>query len=267
MWKDLNARAGVTWWLGWCLVGGFLAAGATLTRSSVLPVYLMVPGVMLLLGPRRLMGFALGLLLVFVLFVGLSPWAARNWVHVKAATKEGGIVLTTCKVGESLYEAVGPRATGGPNKENTVWPEEVSAMRHDEYARNQYLLWRSLRYMRNNTKRTVRLAGVKFLRTWNVIPNYEAARTPLYITISLISYVPVLLTGILGLFLCMKRPQTVVWLMVPIVVFTLIHMIFVGSVRYRLAMMPFVMTFSGVTLWRLFCGWFKPTCVKVEEQN
>ncbi|HUV39230.1 MAG TPA: glycosyltransferase family 39 protein [Planctomycetota bacterium] len=266
MWKDLSARERVTEWLGWCLIGGFLSAGAVLTRSSVLAVYLAVPVVMVVMGPRRRAGLLVGLLMLVVLGAGLSAWAARNWKHVEAQRDEGAIVLTTCKVGESLYEAVGPRATGGPNKENTIWPEELDAMRQDEYGRNQHLLGRSLSYMRHNPKRPIRLAGKKFLRTWNVVPNYAGARSMLYVAVSLASYVPVLLTGLAGIFLCMRRPRSVVWLMLPIVVFTLLHVVFVGSVRYRLVMMPFLIVFSAVTVWRLFGGRFKPVAGTVEEE-
>ena len=161
-------------------------------------------------------------------------------------------MLTTLKVGESLYEAVGPNATGGPNKENTVWPQEANRLFDNEYARNRLLLDRSLTYMRNDPARMVRLAGEKFLRTWSIVPNFEGARTWGYRVISIASYVPVMLLAFIGLFAAAgRRPREVVWLLTPVVIVTLMHMVFVGSVRYRFAVMPLVIIFAGVGLWCL----------------
>jgi len=265
-WKEVREGAETTRWLASCLIAGLLGAVAVLTRSSALPVYLAVPVVWLIMGPRRSEGLAAGLLMLIVLGVGLSPWVARNFR--RSGTKETGgrLVLTTLKTGESLYEAIGPFATGGPNKENTQWPPEAEAMAADEYLRNQYLLELSVSYMKNNPGRTLRLAIVKFLRTWNVIPNYTALRKPFYIVVSLVSYVPVLLTAVLGLAVGFKRRRALVLTLLPIVVITLVHMVFVGSVRYRLSVMPFVMVLSGAGVWWLVCKVFKVGGRTVEEE-
>ena len=266
MWKDVSGEGETVRWLASCMMAGLLGAAAVLTRSSALPVYLLVPLVWLVIGPRRSEGLAAGVLMLIVLGIGMSPWIARNFKRSGDQETGGRLVVTTLKVGESLYEAVGPFATGGPNKENTLWPPEAEARIADEYMRNQYLVERSLAYMRNNPGRTLRLAVVKFLRTWNVIPNYRAVRKPFYIVVSLVSYVPVLLSALLGLYLRVRHWRSVVWLLLPVVVITLIHMVFVGSVRYRLAMMPFVTVFSGVGVWWLISKVFKVGSPTVEDR-
>jgi hypothetical protein len=247
------------------MVAGFLAAGAVLTRSAGLAVLVTVPLLFLAAGPRRLSGFAASLVVLLVVAMLLVPWAGRNyWITRKKdragdegkVVQEGHLVLTTLKVGESLYEAVGPNATGGPNKENTIWPAEAMRLWDNEYARNQLLLRRSLEYMRHDAKRTLRLAGRKFLRTWNVVPNWEGARTPAYVAVSIASYVPVMLLALVGLFSAVgRRPRELVWLLAPVIVVTLMHMVFVGSIRYRLPVMPLVMLLSGTGAWRLVSGW------------
>ena len=266
MWKDVSRGAETVRWLASCLIAGLLGALAVLTRSSVLPVYLLVPVVWLVIGPRRSEGFAAGLLMVIVLAVGMSPWIARNFKRSGDKETGGRFVVATLKVGESLYEAIGPFATGGPNKENTLWPPGAEGLISDEYLRNKYLVERSLAYMRNNPGRTLRLGVVKFLRTWNVIPNYKAVRKPFYIVVSLVSYVPVLLSALLGLYLSVHRWRSVVWLLLPVAVITLTHMVFVGSIRYRLVMMPFVMVFSGVGVWWLISKLFKVGPSTVEDR-
>jgi len=278
-WKELTGGAGTTRWLASSLVAGLLGAAAVLTRSTALPLFLLVPLAWLVVGPRRIQGFCAGLLILWVLAVGLSPWVARNYKRTWTKETGGRLVVTTLNVGESLYEAVGPFATGGPNKENTAWPVETEISLQDEYARNRFLVEKSLTYMKNSPFRTLRLAGKKFIRTWNVIPNYENVRTPFYEAVSLASYVPVLLAGILGLLVSLRgspnamnrawgpRVRVLVWLLLPVVVFTLVHMVFVGSVRYRLPMMPFVMVLSGVGVWWLVSKVFKRTRGTVEHNE
>jgi 4-amino-4-deoxy-L-arabinose transferase-like glycosyltransferase len=247
-WREIGSREPTTHWVASALVAGLLGAGAVLTRSEVLPVYLLVPVVWLLAGPRRLVGFAVGAGMLLVLCVGLSPWIARNYMRTSTKDEPGHLVVTTLKVGESLFEAVGPFATGGPNKENTVWPPQAEALLSDEYARNQYLLDKSLVYMQEDPGRTLKLAGRKFLRTWNIFPNYEGVRTRFNMIVSASAFIPTLACALVGLVVSLRRRE-VLWLLLPIVVMTLLHVVFVGSVRYRLSMMPFVMTLSGVGVW------------------
>jgi 4-amino-4-deoxy-L-arabinose transferase-like glycosyltransferase len=256
-WKEVVGGAPASQWLASSLVAGLVGAAAVLTRSTLLPVFLLLPLVWLAVGPRRIRGFAVGLLILLVVAMGLSPWVARNYKRTWDKEAGGRLVVTTLNVGESLYEAVGPFATGGPNKENTVWPVETRITRQDEYARNRFLLEKSLTYMKNDPVWTLRLAGTKFLRTWNITPNYEKLRTPFYMTVSLAWCLPVFLTAILGLLVSLRRFRMLAWLLLPVLVFTLIHMVFVGSVRYRVPMMPFVLVLSGIGIWWVVSKVFK----------
>ena len=239
-------------WAAMALFAGLGAGFAILTRPSVLPVFLAIPLLWVTFGPKRLKGLVASSCIFAAMLICMSPWVARNYLCTKlfSGTGEesrGRLVLTTLKTGESLYEAVGPFATGGPNKENTVYPEEVHGA--DEYERNRILLERSFESMKNNPWRVLRLAPGKFLRTWNVIPNYEKARSVFYRSVSILSYVPVLLTALIGYLVVLRRARVLPWILLPVVVLTLVHMIFVGSIRYRLGMIPFVIILSGVGTW------------------
>jgi 4-amino-4-deoxy-L-arabinose transferase-like glycosyltransferase len=266
-WKEVAGGAPASRWLASSLIAGLVGAVAVLTRSTLLPVFLLLPFVWLAVGPRRIRGFAVGLLILLVVAVGLLPWVARNYKRTWDKEAGGRLVVTTLNVGESLYEAVGPFATGGPNKENTVWPVELTTSNPDEYTRNQFLVQKSLAYMVDNPARTLRLAGKKLLRTWNVTPNYESIRTPLYMTVSLAWCIPVFLTAILGFLVSLRRFRTLAWLLLPVLVFTLIHMVFVGSVRYRVPVMPFVEGLSGMGIWWGITKVFKRTRGTVESKG
>ena len=141
----------------------------------------------------------------------------------------GRLVLTTLKVGESLYEAVGPQATGGPNKHNTVWPIDPAYLTADEHGRNKYLFDASVAYMKTHPRRTAQLAWRKLLRTWNVFPNYEGAQSTFHRVVSVASYVPVMVTALVGLVFAFKRRRQLVWLMMPVAVITALHMVFAVS--------------------------------------
>jgi hypothetical protein len=200
--------------------------------------------VWLVFGPARARGLAATGLMLLALAVGISPWVARNYQRTRAGEHGGRIVLATCNVGESLYEAVGPFATGGPNKENTPLPAEAAQYSGDEWARDRCLLDKSLATLRENPRRALRLAAVKFLRTWNIFPNYDAERTTRKMWISAGFVVPVYLAALLGLWALGGRRE-LAWVLLPVIVWTLLHMVFVGSVRYRLPMMPMVFTLAG----------------------
>jgi hypothetical protein len=92
-----------------------------------------------------------------------------------------------------------------------------------------------------------RLAGVKVLRTWNVWPNERALSWwPIRLAV-LCSYVPVLVLGIVGAARTIRRgwPYMLCWL--PAVYFTLLHAVFVGSIRYRQpAMLGLIVLAAGV---------------------
>jgi len=170
----------------------------------------------------------------------LFPWALRNFRHT------GHLVWTTLEGGRSLYEAVGPYATGGPAMHLTKWPEET--LRLNEYDADKFLREEALEYAKEHPWRTARLALIKFCRTYAPIPNVSTYRTPLYIVASLISYVPVLLFGLCG----MWRERAFIsscWpFFLPVIYFTVLHMVFVGSIRYRDQFIWSFMLFAGALL-------------------
>ncbi len=252
-WREAGSSEPASRWIASSLVAGLLGAAAALTRSEALPVLALAPAAWLIVGPARAKGLLASCLILLALAVGLSPWVALNYRRTYREDTGGRIILATCNVGASLYEAVGPFATGGPNKQNTAWPEEATLLAGDEAAFDRCLLDKSLAYMRHDPARTLRLAGVKFLRTWNLFPNFEPERTTRRMWISAGFMVPVCLAALLGLW-ALRRRRELVWVLLPVVVWTLVHMVFVGSVRYRVPMMPLVFILSGAGaawLWSL----------------
>jgi len=219
------------------VTAGALSGAACLVRPShflflpfLLPLFIMRGG----RRPRALgmWGVAMGTCLV-----AMSPWIVRNYVQT------GQLVFTTLQTGASLYEANSPDATGGPAMDKTRWPEAIHSM--TEYERNAHLLRAAGESMASHPARTLWLAAVKLKRFWSPVPNDPSQRTVLVSAVMLASYVPAMFLFAVGLVAAVRRRLAIGLLLAPIAYYTLLHMVFVGSVRYRVPVMPLVLVFSG----------------------
>ena len=190
---------------------------------------------------RNLGGFGVALV---VLIAGVAPWAVRNQRLL------GGPCLLTSRLGISLYDGLGPRATGRSDLAYTRDLAEIQGL--DELGRNRWFLARSLGHLRSDPARIMRLAWRKLLLTWNVVPNLEAQRTPAGMLVSACWMVPVLLLGAVGLLAWRAARGDKVLLLIPPLYFTLLHVVFVGSVRYRVPVMPYVEILAAAGLLFMF---------------
>ncbi len=108
------------------------------------------------------------------------------------------------------------------------------------------MLAASLDWARANPGRVAELAVVKFARIWNVWPNEPSLRSwPARLAI-VSTYVPLLACGLAGGWRFSRRgwPFVLAWL--PAVYLTLLHIVFVSSIRYREpAMLALVVLAAG----------------------
>jgi hypothetical protein len=84
-----------------------------------------------------------------------------------------------------------------------------------------------------NPGRALQLAGVKFLRMWNLWPNEPRLRSwPVRLAV-FFTYTPLLILAIICAWRTLGRgwPYLLCWL--PAVYLTLLHVVFVSSIRYR----------------------------------
>ncbi len=216
------------------LLAGAIAGAATLVRPSWI---LFLPFAFLwglIYGSRRKQ-----LLLATTMFAGfvvvMLPW----WVRNHRVT--GHFVPTTLQVGASLYDGWNPQASGASDMRFV--PEFTAAQRKSDAACTssdgfEYRLDRRQRqaacdWARANPGRVVQLAGIKFLRIWNFWPNEPSfAAWPVRLAV-LASYVPLILLAALGLRRALPLGWTGALCWLPAVYFTLLHTVFVSSIRYR----------------------------------
>lgn len=216
---------------------GLVAAVTTLVRPSWLLFVPFAVAVGFLTGRPKRRHAGIGALVLVGVVVGMLPW----WI--RGARVTGHLVPTTLQVGASLYDGLNPRATGASD----MWYTDLFQQRElDAEARGEadldenfeYRLDRrhrdaALQWARAHPGRVMRLAVVKFWRIWNVWPNEAAFSSWPIRLVVMAGYLPVVILGFIGVWQTTKRgwPYVLCWL--PAVYFTLLHMIFVGSIRYR----------------------------------
>jgi 4-amino-4-deoxy-L-arabinose transferase-like glycosyltransferase len=238
-------------------VAGIVAGLATLTRASWLlfTPFALCPG---LVGAglssradfRNHVRVGGGMLCGLVL--AMAPWWIRN------ARVTGVFVPTTLQVGESLYDGLHPGATGASDmrfvkrfrRELKVEDRRLASGRPPAASFEQRLDRRmrdaAIEWAAEYPGQALRLAAVKFLRIWNVWPNEPSFRRPLFRLVVAAGYLPLLVLGIGGALMFSRRgwPYVLCWL--PALYVTCLHVVFVGSIRYRQpVMLPVIVLAAG----------------------
>jgi hypothetical protein len=183
----------------------------------------------------------------------LTPWWVRN------AVVTHHFVPTTLQVGASLYDGLNPRATGASDMR---WGQTIAAdeRKHlpkgggvsvdsPEYRVDRRLRREAMQWAGEHPWQVVRLAGAKLARVWNIWPNEaQFSAWPVRLLV-VFTYVPIVILGIIGARRTVGRgwPYGVCWL--PAVYLSLIHAIFVSSLRYREpALLPWMVLAAAALL-------------------
>jgi 4-amino-4-deoxy-L-arabinose transferase-like glycosyltransferase len=249
-WQSAGTKATIAL----AVAAGCCAGAATLVRPSWL---LFVPFA-LIVGVCSARDVRRHLLCGLCSFVGLAivmaPWWARN------ERVTGHFVATTLQVGASLYDGLNPRATGASDM--SFVPEFVALEEEEpadgesfEYRLDRRLRQASLEWAETHPGRVLQLAVIKFVRMWNLWPNESEFRSwPMRVAVAA-TYVPLLLLGLRGAIRFTPRgwPYALCWL--PAIYLTLMHMIFVSSLRYREpAMLPLVILAAAAVVFYVSRG-------------
>jgi 4-amino-4-deoxy-L-arabinose transferase-like glycosyltransferase len=233
---------------------GLAAAAATLVRPSWLLFTPMAAALAVLVGgceTTRKKQLCIGLGMLAALAVGMCPWWIRN------ARVTGHFVPTTLQVGASLYDGLNPAATGGSDMQfgEPITAEELADFDGPpagfEYHLDRRFRQRSVAWSTTHGPRVLQLMGVKFLRVWNVWPNEASLSSwPLRLAV-FFTYVPIVIFGIIAALRTVGRgwPYVLCWL--PAAYFTLLHVVFVSSIRYRQpAMLGLIVLAAGLICMR-----------------
>lgn len=164
--------------------------------------------------------------LLLGLAITLLPWAIRNW------RVTDHFVLTTLWAGPSLYDGLNPDATGASDMSFIEGDGLYAHM--SEYDVDQHYRSAAWKFAMEHPGHAVALAFKKLGRFWNPFPNAEQFGQ-WYVQWGIALYfLPLLIFAIIG---CWKtKRQFWLWFLpaAPILYFSAVHTVFVGSLRYRL---------------------------------
>ncbi len=228
-----------------------LFAGLSLLTKDSLTFYFPLVAVWILswreTWKRRIVNagtFVLGVLIL------VAPWIVRN------CQLEKNLVLITVSSGHTLYLGNNPTVNMKMTGQDwglgldTELPQDPLAPPLFSVAADRFYMKKGLEFIKEDPKRFLVFMAQKSINMWRP---YRTDSPVLAKLLIVITYVPVLLLGLYGLFGTFKRWPD--FLPIPMLMgyLTLIHAVTVSSVRYRFPIMPFFMIFAAYavfTFWR-----------------
>jgi 4-amino-4-deoxy-L-arabinose transferase-like glycosyltransferase len=169
----------------------------------------------------------------------MTPWWINNY------RAYGGFVRLTLGAGQVLYAGNNPLNRSGGGILDVDYDLSAFANIANPIDRDRALRDAALDYIVHHPQRFFELAGLKFLRIWWPWPVNDAYRSIGVIIVSVASFVPVLLLAAVGLLTSRRRLRPLSPILVFALGYTAVLMILVGTIRYRLALEPFLIVFAG----------------------
>ncbi|XXK21839.1 ArnT family glycosyltransferase [Arenicellales bacterium nBUS_48] len=186
-------------------------------------------------------------ILTIALVTGLvvSPWVIRNFLVFDE------LVINTASSGHILWEGNNPwNNTGGvsgtfqnPDAWLNVVPDGLTELEEDQWKENQ-----AINFVKRNPVVFVENGIRKFLRLWSLWPNSAEHQSWIFKAISILSFGPMLLFSLIGVW-ALKENRREIALMVGLVGYiTLLHVVTLGSIRYRLPLESIMIVIASMTL-------------------
>lgn len=229
---------------------GVLAGLAILARPSWLLFIPFVTVFALLLLRHRTWTLKAAIISTIAIALVMTPWWIRN------AMVTGHFVPTTLQVGLSLYDGLHEGATGASDEDmafsmqlqeeqrqldaelslqSNREPDSTLEFRVDQLAKQRAIHWAA-----ENPLPVVTLAGRKFVRTWSLWPDGGELGSPAVRLLVTAGTFGILLLAFYGSWRVLQSGaagaahRRILWLCwMPCIYFTFLHMVFVGSIRYR----------------------------------
>ena len=240
----------------WGIAAGAAFGAAVLIRSSGLPLALLLPLVIVWRGKGRP---------VHRMIVALLTWAALGICIAPAAIRNhrllGHWAPVRTGMGATLLESLGPWADGGPGMEKVHWPPTPPGA--NEFERDTLFRDTAVAWAKENPGRVLALALAKVTRTWSPAPHAPGCTGAVFAWIGWASALPEYILAVVGVAILIvgrrgaadpaaKRVDrtAAILLTAPALYFTLLHAVFVGSVRYRVPLMPGLFVLAAVALAR-----------------
>jgi hypothetical protein len=136
---------------------------------------------------------------------------------------------------------------------------ETPRRRNAEYERDRQFRMAAVQWARKHPDRVVQLAGIKFVRMWNIWPNERSLSGWRMRLLVAAGYVPVMAFAAVGAWWFVRRDWPFAVCLLPAVYFAVLHVVFVSSIRYRQpAILTLIVLAAGAAMavwrWRANAG-------------
>jgi len=248
----LDRAAGRLWPLWAGAAGAALGLGA-LTRSELFLFPFIALPIWALTGEDRRRRLGSALVATIVMCAVIAPWVVRN-----ALIFNGEIIIGTTRLGHDLYEANNPEADGGiMAKRDWEQPaglteEEKKSDAQHEAAVNRVLTRKALEWIKGNPGEFLALVPQKLWKTWRPAPGFSEFTSWYFVLTSLLSYPPVMILAGAGAWMLRRDARGKLWpFLAPVIFIVVLHCVFLGSLRYNLPAMPFIIVLAAAGVDRL----------------
>jgi hypothetical protein len=220
-----------------------LALGALVLSRSVSLVFAPFAFFWSLRGRRA---FATAVLVGLAAIGVVVPWTVRNYVV------SGEFIPVSAVGGHAFMLGNHPDATA-TSQTRTPIPEDLAEARKTTPpgAWDKMCMERGLEYVREDPGRVASLYVQKLLNFYRFYPDtisrneFTSSRTT---WIALLSSGPMIILGLLGMFLVRRRWLALLPAYVVVILYTLVYPAFTTCVRYRLPLDAYLLLFSSATL-------------------
>lgn len=222
---------------GWAIAAGVTAGAAALTRAPFLAVSLVIAvcwwwQMSKIKAPRNASGPLLAGLFLLATIAPVAVWTVRNIVVM------GAPIVTSTESGFVFYQGNSHGATGGTrgyvdDKDFSLPPGPPPP--GGEVVRDRFFLEHAIAHIVSDPAATIARWPAKVVNMWR--PTYDDASTR-NVLITLISYLPVLLSGVVGAGVLLTRGGIRSAAVMPAIVLMTwfaIHVAVTGMIRFRLA--------------------------------
>jgi 4-amino-4-deoxy-L-arabinose transferase-like glycosyltransferase len=224
--KELPYSIGTGRCIALSIACGLLIGVATYMRPSWLLAAPIASALMLIAGRARPLAWCAAITIGVTTFLSLLPWGLRN------ERLTGHLVLTTLWMGPSLYDSLSPTATG--ESDMAFYDRENKLAEMSEYEVDRQYRQRAWKFARENPARALKLSAIKLWHFWSPWPNapqFQDWPHRIMVTATFVVFFGLAVRGLIA-----TRPSltTLALTLGPIVYFSALHTIFIGSLRYRL---------------------------------
>ncbi len=190
---------------------------------------------------KRAAGIFLASIILLSLFI--APWWVRNYIVFDA------FVPFTTTGAKNLYLGNNLNNKTGGNDQRVDWEldftKQLSHSQYSELEINEAFKERAVYFMVTYPEKAAHLMYLKFKRFYNIFPNAPSFNKGYYKWIAVLSYGGVFFLFIFSVFYNFSYIRVLIPIYLLFGYFTVLHMIFIASLRYRLPLEPFMILLAS----------------------